>query len=140
MSKDELDDFLAGARTARLATTGEAGPHITPIWFVWSGGALWMSSLVRSQRWSDLLRDPRAAAVVDAGEAYGELRGVELQGSVAVVGDVPRADADVPALEPVERAYAEKYGGTEGAHDGRHAWLRLQPTKIVSWDFRKLSP
>jgi hypothetical protein len=22
--------------------------------------------------------------------------------------------------------------------DGRHAWLRLVPEKIVSWDFRKL--
>ena len=24
-------------------------------------------------------------------------------------------------------------------HDGRHAWLRIAPLKIVSWDFRKLA-
>jgi len=24
-------------------------------------------------------------------------------------------------------------------HDGRHAWLRITPAKIVSWDFRKLA-
>jgi PPOX class probable F420-dependent enzyme len=24
-------------------------------------------------------------------------------------------------------------------HDGRHAWLRITPDKIVSWDFRKLA-
>jgi hypothetical protein len=23
-------------------------------------------------------------------------------------------------------------------HDGRHAWLRVTPAKIASWDFRKL--
>jgi hypothetical protein len=23
-------------------------------------------------------------------------------------------------------------------HDGRHAWMRLTPEKVVSWDFRKL--
>jgi hypothetical protein len=23
--------------------------------------------------------------------------------------------------------------------DGRHAWLRLTPEKLVSWDFRKLA-
>jgi hypothetical protein len=23
-------------------------------------------------------------------------------------------------------------------HDGRHAWLRLTPEKITSWDFRKI--
>src|SRR5580704_6575283 len=24
-------------------------------------------------------------------------------------------------------------------HDGRHAWLRVTPQKMVSWDFRKLA-
>jgi hypothetical protein len=24
-------------------------------------------------------------------------------------------------------------------HDGRHAWLRIAPSKITSWDFRKLA-
>jgi hypothetical protein len=24
-------------------------------------------------------------------------------------------------------------------HDGRHAWLRITPAKITSWDFRKLA-
>jgi len=24
-------------------------------------------------------------------------------------------------------------------HDGRHAWLRIVPDKITSWDFRKLA-
>ena len=24
-------------------------------------------------------------------------------------------------------------------HDGRHAWLRVTPRKITSWDFRKLA-
>jgi hypothetical protein len=23
-------------------------------------------------------------------------------------------------------------------HDGRHAWLRITPESIVSWDFRKI--
>ena len=42
-------------------------------------------------------------------------------------------------LEPIERAFAEKYtGGSEFGHDGRHGWLALHPEKIVDWDFRKL--
>jgi hypothetical protein len=32
-----------------------------------------------------------------------------------------------------------KYFGAEMTHDGRHAWLRVTPQKIVSWDFRKLA-
>lgn len=139
MSEAELTEFLAGERTCRVATVGPAGPHATPLWFVWVEGALWLYSLSRSQRWADLERDPRVAVVVDAGHDYLELRGVELCGSVEVVGEVPRTGADVPALAAAEQAFAEKYaGGGEMGHDGRHGWLRLVPETTRSWDFRKL--
>jgi hypothetical protein len=138
MSPDEVDAFLAEQRTCRVATVGRNGPHATPLWFVWQDGALWLTSLSRSQRWTDLQNDPRVAVVVDAGEAYGELRGVELRGRVEVVGEVPRTGEPVPDLDSPEQAFADRY--TDGAivRDGRHAWLRLVPEKITSWDFRKL--
>jgi Pyridoxamine 5'-phosphate oxidase len=138
MSPDEVDAFLAEQRTCRVATVGPDGPHATPLWFAWHGGALWFTSLVRSRRWADLRRDPRIAAVVDAGERYDELRGLELCGRVEVVGEVPRTGAPVAELVGPERAFADKYGGGEFEHDGRHGWLRLTPEKITSWDFRKL--
>ncbi|WP_460867427.1 pyridoxamine 5'-phosphate oxidase family protein [Rhodococcus aerolatus] len=139
MGDDELEAFLAEERTCRVATTGPAGPHATPLWFVWTAGALWLHSLSRSQRWADLQRDPRVAVVVDAGHDYLELRGVELCGEVEVVGEVPRTGQDVPELAPVERAFAGKYFGLdELPYDGRHGWLRLVPTTTRSWDFRKL--
>ncbi len=140
MTDEEIDDYLAGARTCRLASVGAAGPHVTPLWFVWHEGAVWISSLNRSQRWADLMSDPRVAVVVDDGHDYMELRGVEIRGTVGVVGEVPRTGAeDVPELTAVEAAFGDKYlGGGDFGHDGRHAWLRLEPTKVVSWDFRKL--
>lgn len=138
MSADEVDGFLAAERTCRVATVGPDGPHATPLWFVWHDGALWLYSLSRSQRWTDLSRDPRVAVVVDAGHEYSELRGVEIRGTVAVVGEVPRAGEPVDALAAPERLFAQKYFGTgEMWHDGRHGWLRLTPEQIVSWDFRK---
>ena len=140
MSDAERDEFLREERTCRVATVGTEGPHVAPLWFVWHDGALWLTSLNRSQRWTDLERDPRIAVVVDAGHDYAELRGVELRGRVEVVGEVPRTGEPEPRLEPVERAFAEKYiGGTEFGYDGRHAWLVLRPEKIVSWDFRKIA-
>jgi hypothetical protein len=139
MSDAERDEFLRVERTCRVATVGTEGPHVAPLWFVWVDGALWLTSLNRSQRWTDLERDPRIAVVVDAGVEYMELRGVELRGRVEVVGEVPRTGEPEPRLEPVERAFGEKYlGGAEFGYDGRHAWLALHPEKIVSWDFRKL--
>lgn len=138
MTVEERDAFLRDERTCRVATVGADGaPHATPLWFAWDGRSLWLNSLYRSQRWTDLRRDPHVAVVVDAGTEYGELRGVELRGRADVVGEVPRTGAPVPELEEPERLYAAKYRGLV-VHDGRHAWLRVVPEKIVSWDFRKL--
>ncbi len=138
MTSDEVDAFLAAERTCRVATNGRGGPHATPLWYAWHGGALWLTSLSRSQRWVDLAADPRIAVVVDAGVEYGELRGVELRGRVEVVGEVPRTGEPVPELEGPEQVFADRYTGGTMFHDGRHAWLRLIPEKITSWDFRKL--
>jgi hypothetical protein len=138
----ELDAFLAGQRTCRVATVGPDGPHATPLWFTWHGGCLWLDSLTRSQRGADLDRDPRIGVVIDDGEEYLELRGVEITGTVAPVGEIPRTGAE-PAGEllDVEAQFAAKYQQTEAMwHDGRHGWLKMTPTKIVSWDFRKIEP
>ncbi len=140
MTGEEVDAFLAAERTCRVATVGGDGrPHVAPLWFVWDGAALWLNSLTRSQRWTDLARDPRVAVVVDAGTEYTELRGVEVTGRAEPVGEVPRGTDAHVELAPVEQAFARKYAGTDVyTPDGRHAWLRITPEKLVSWDFRKL--
>jgi PPOX class probable F420-dependent enzyme len=160
MSADELTSFLGEQRTCRFATTGPDGPHVAPVWFVWDGQAIWVYSLIRSQRWANVSRDPRVAVVVDDGHHYHELRGVEVEGEAVMVGPVPRTggeDQPAPELAEPERLMAAKYfepahqaadGGPAHqaadtapgmVHDGRHAWLRITPDKIVSWDFRKLA-
>lgn len=143
MTGAERNAFLAEERTCRVATIGPDGPHATPLWFAWDGTHLWLYSIVKSRRWADLMRDPRIGVTVDAGVEYLELRGVEITGTVEVVGAVPRTGEpdDVPAA--IEKQFAHKYldpsGDGDMFHDGRHGWLRITPTKIASWDFRKLA-
>ena len=61
-------------------------------------------------------------------------------------------DPQPPELAEPERLMAAKYfapptpptapastAEPEMVHDGRHAWLRITPLKMVSWDFRKLA-
>ncbi|MGU3500949.1 pyridoxamine 5'-phosphate oxidase family protein [Mycobacterium sp. C31M] len=140
MTRDEVDSFLAQQRTCRVATVSRSGqPHVTPLWFAWDGAALWLYSIVDSQRWTDLTHDARISVVVDDGAAYGELRGVEIVGTAMVVGEVPRTDSANPELAAPERLFSEKYfAGTEFVSDGRHAWVRITPTTARSWDFRKI--
>jgi len=139
MTEDEVDTFLTGQRTCRLATIGTNGPHLSALWFVWHDHTLWLSSITKSQRWKDLAADPRTAVLVDDGEEYSELRGVEIRGSALPFGEAPRVGEDVPELVPVERLFARKYRGADTmTYDGRHGWLKLVPEKITSWDFRKM--
>ena len=140
MTSEELAEFLDRERTCRVATIGPDGPHATPLWFGWDGEYVWLYSIVKSQRWTDLQRDPRIGVVIDAGVEYLELRGVEFTGTVEIVGEVPRTGEPNDALSGIEPVFARKYmGGDDMFHDGRHAWLRVKPTKIASWDFRKLA-
>ena len=143
MTKDEIDAYLGSARTCRVGTVGADGaPHVSPLWFVWDGEALWLNSIVKSQRWTDVMRDPRVSIAVDGGEEFMELHGVEIKGRAEAVGEVPRAPhpdtKPDPAVDEAERLFGDKYVGGTFISDGRHAWLRITPEKIVSWDFRKM--
>lgn len=140
MTKDELDAFLTAEKTCRLATVDAKGqPHVSPVWFVWDGECVWINSIVKSQRWTDAMRSPLVGLTVDAGTDYFELRGVEITGTAEAVGPVPRgAGDDDPLVAAAETAFGTKYTGGAYYPDGRHAWLKITPAKIASWDFRKL--
>ncbi|HXO66481.1 MAG TPA: pyridoxamine 5'-phosphate oxidase family protein [Candidatus Dormibacteraeota bacterium] len=140
MSDDERDAHLASLRVCRVGTVGAQGaPHVSALWYAWDGSALWLYSIIKSQRWVNLVRDPRVSVVIDTGVDYFELRGVEFMGEVEFVGEQPRAGEPNPDLEAPERLFAERYwGGAWLGYDLRHAWVRLHPSKQVTWDFRKL--
>ncbi|HEV7677719.1 MAG TPA: pyridoxamine 5'-phosphate oxidase family protein [Candidatus Dormibacteraeota bacterium] len=139
MTDAERDAFLREQRVCRVASVdAEGNPHVTPLWFVWDGAHLWLNSIVRAQRHANLLRTPRVAVVVDAGHDYVELHGVEFSGTVEPAGEQPRTGEPDPELGAVEAAFGAKYLGGAFVHDGKHAWLRIRPTRQYTWDFRKL--
>jgi nitroimidazol reductase NimA-like FMN-containing flavoprotein (pyridoxamine 5'-phosphate oxidase superfamily) len=139
LGAEEVHELLRSARLARVATVpdGRRTPHVTPMMFVWDGSAIWLYSIVKSKRWSDWTSNPRVAVIVDVGERSEEFRGVEIVGRAEPVGPVPRAETSHPDLAGPEREWDEKNPG--GFHvDGRHAWVRIVPEKIVSWDLSQL--
>ena len=140
MTPAERNAFLAGHKRCRLATVDAAGrPHVSPLDYVWDGRYIWIFSLVRSQRWADVAHTPEVALVVDDGDAYEELRGVELRGVAEVVGEVPRRGEPVPELFEPERMYGQAFFDGRMLYQGTHAWLRITPRREYTWDFRKLT-
>jgi hypothetical protein len=141
MTDEERDAFLRAERTCRVGTVSADGvPHVTPLWFVWHDRSIWLYSITRSWRWSNLSNNPIVSVVVDTGDEFFELRGVELIGQAVPVGEQPRSGEPCAELEEPERLFAAKYtGGTVLGFDGRHAWLRVTPQREFSWDFRKIA-
>jgi general stress protein 26 len=129
-TSDELEEFLRTERTVRVGTTSPDGePHVVPLWFVWHDGAMYLNSLKRSRRSSDLEKGSRVSACVDAGHEYAELRGAVLYGKIEDAGSVPY----------IRKMFGEKYwNGIDIPEVKSHRWLILRPDKIVSWDFAKI--
>jgi len=133
LTDEELDDLLTTERTLRIGTvSGDGTPHVAPMWFLWHDGAIWLTSLRKSKRQSDLSAGSRVALCVDTGHEYSELRGAVLYGTPA------DADRD-PEMPAARKLFARKNWGIDDLPDIKsHVWLKLIPDKIVSWDFRKI--
>ncbi len=61
-------DRLASEKNIWLATTRADGrPHLTPIWFVWSGDRVWVCTSARNVKSHAMRRDPRVMVSLESG-------------------------------------------------------------------------
>jgi PPOX class probable F420-dependent enzyme len=140
MSDEELEAFLAEQMVMQCATVGPRGlPHMVPLWFVADGTALSGWTYAKSQKARNLERDPRATLGIEDGVEYQELRGVMLECDV----DLERDAAEV---EKYGLALFDRYAGElndeiremVSAQAQKRVGLRFVPSRVVSWDHRKL--
>ena len=126
-----------------LVTNGPDGvPDPVPMWFVVDdAGAVWMRTYAASQKVRNLERDPRFAALVETGAHYVELRGAQLSGTVTLVDDLDRicevfADLMVK-YEGLDPQHVPDVRAAYRARAGKQRALRLDVTRVVSWDHAK---
>ena len=147
MTAEEVNAFIRQGRTAVLVTLADDGfPEPVGMWFVVDDDAgeavVWMRTYAKSQKVINLLRNPKAALLIETGDRYTELQGVQLVGTIDVSDDVDRIcdvmaglmvkyegldPADVPAVREAYRPRAVKQRA-----------LRMRVERVVSWDHRKL--
>src|SRR3954467_3418043 len=88
MSDDEIDDFLEGRRVMNVATFNHDGTiHLVAMWYGFYEGKLAFETFTKSQKIRNLERDPRITILIEAGEQYEELQGVEIVGRATVTDD-----------------------------------------------------
>lgn len=62
--------YFCRQRFLRLATIDSSGfPHVTPLWFIWTNGAFYLTSISDRPHLARLAANPRAGICVDIEEA-----------------------------------------------------------------------
>lgn len=145
MTDEEVDLFLTGRRVMNLATVRPDGrPHLVAMWYGWApDGRLALATYSRSQKVLNLRRQPLLTALVEDGERYTELRGVQLVCDVTLSDDRDVVNAIGESL--YERYHAEHDGPlTDEIRPFVHAGMAkrtgvlLDVVEIATWDHAKL--
>lgn len=133
----DVETFLDRPLFCFLATTDDGSPRISPLWFLWEDGAVWMIADDRKTYPSRVRRDPETAlAIVDFERSTGRVQHVGMRGRAAV--------------EPLDPARAERllarYLGPEkdewdqSRFPDPHEWgeemvmIRFDPETVVARD------
>jgi PPOX class probable F420-dependent enzyme len=141
MGDDEIVDFIDHSRTATMATVGPNGrPHLIAMWYAVLDGEIWFETKAKSQKAVNLRRDPTITVMIEDGQTYNTLRGVSIDGQAEIV------DSDPELLLRVGISVWERYTGpysedmkpfVDQMMNNRIA-VRVVPTRLRSWDHRKL--
>ncbi len=140
MSDEEIHSFLEEERTLLVATIERDGtPHLVAMWYVIINDEIVFWTYAKSQKIANLRRDPRLTCLVEAGERYDELRGVQVKGR-AEISD------DRDTVQRIGETLWERYNGPlndnarqmVAAQATKRVIVFVKPQQVVSWDHRKL--
>ncbi|MEO6318672.1 MAG: pyridoxamine 5'-phosphate oxidase family protein [Acidimicrobiales bacterium] len=140
MSDAEVEAFLAGRHTMNVASINHDGSiHLVAMWYAVIDGDPVFWTFGKSQKILNLERDPRITLLVETGDEYAELMGVELVGQ----GQVITTHDDIMAIG--EAVYVRYFGEIDDdvrpfvhASGAKRLGVRIKVDKVVSWDHRKL--
>jgi general stress protein 26 len=133
-----IEAVLAEPVLARLATTNPKTlePHVVPVWFMWDGTNVWISSFESTRKIRELKHNPQGAVLIESKQEGSKLTAVLLEGTVELVTQ-PR-----DLVGEVANHIYTRYLGPEGVREAEpQSWLndpenlliKLTPKRIISW-------
>jgi PPOX class probable F420-dependent enzyme len=140
MSQEEIDAFLNERNSMSMATIdGDGRIHMVAMWYGFLEGAVAFETKAKSQKVANLRRDSRLTVMVETGDVYDELRGVELVGTGEIVEEPDRIwELGVSVFERYNAPYTEEMKPFVEIMLRKRVVVKLHVEKTVSWDHRKL--
>jgi len=142
MSDGEVAAYLDEQRVLNVATIGPTGhPHVVAMWYAMLDERPTFWTFAKSQKVLNVRRDPKITGLIESGETYQTLRGVELVGEAVLFDDPDQ-------VVEIGKRVAVKYSGEGALSDEALPLLEAQARKrigiaidvqrVVSWDHTKL--
>jgi PPOX class probable F420-dependent enzyme len=141
MNDEEIRTFLQEQRILQIATIDHDGwPHLVAMWYVLINDQIVFWTYAKSQKALNLRRNAKITCLVETGERYEELRGVQIKGQ-ATISD------DRETVQHIGTAIWERYTGLLNdstrqmviAQAPKRVIVFVKPVETVSWDHRKLA-
>ena len=142
MTQADQTVLLAESHKLQLATINRDGtPHLVTMFYVMLDGQIAFWTYRSSQKARNLARDRRVTCLVETGEEYFELRGVQVVGLARSIEDPARV---LDIGRRVATVTAGMATGVLEEYTAKTARKRLgyvvEPQRVISWDHRKLAP
>ena len=140
MTDEEISSFLEGRHTMNVATLSADGqPHLVAMWYGFLDGVPAFWTYGKSQKIVNLKRDPRLTCLVEDGETYDQLRGVELVGTGELIDD-PKVvlELGINLYERYTAPFEENVREVLAKTAAKRVVVRIDVKDVVSWDHRKL--
>jgi nitroimidazol reductase NimA-like FMN-containing flavoprotein (pyridoxamine 5'-phosphate oxidase superfamily) len=140
MTTAETSAMLAGHRKVQLASLNSDGSvHLVTMYYGLVEGRIAFWTYRTSQKALNLARDPRVTCLVEDGDEYFDLRGVQVIGTVRLVSDLAGVLAIgrlvAGSLPGAPAGALEEYV----AHAARkRVGYLVEPQRIITWDHSKL--
>ncbi len=142
MTDEERAEFLGGRRTMQVATHGADGTiHLVAMWYGFDGELPAFETFARSQKVLNLRRNPNLTVLVEDGDTYETLRGVQIVGRAELIeeGDPRVIDiAESVVTRYIDTSSPEEARAVAEAMANKRAGVIIHADKIVTWDHTKL--
>ena len=132
----EIDAFLLEKRHAIFATNQQEGsPQLSPVWYIWHDGALYVSTSAQSIKARNIERDSSVSVCVDGG--WGDYRYVAMSGDVTVVpfGTDLQQDMRWRIIRKYHDSDASARDYYDKSAEEESVIVVLRPSRIVYKDF-----
>jgi PPOX class probable F420-dependent enzyme len=141
MTDDEIADFLSARRTMSMATVNKDGTvHLVAMWYGFLDGFVAFETKAKSQKVLNLRRNPTITCMAEDGLSYEELRGVQIVGTGEIIDDPERMfELGVSLFERHVGPYRGDMRPAVEMMLHKRVVVQVHPTRVASWDHRKLS-